>query len=154
MAPASAACAAVSSVDPSSTTRISCQAPAWRSARTTSATAAPSLNAGMTTDVEAGSAMPRRRPDQRPPRLGGVGAGGRAGAGRVAEPVHLQLADAILHVLEDLAAAGDQVGDEADEQHLEADDEQHRGQDQRLQLSVAAAGPVVIEEAQRDEEPG
>src|SRR3954453_13895489 len=120
MAPAPAACAAVSSVDPSSTTRISCQAPARRSARTTSATAAPSLNAGMTTDVEAGSAIPRRRPDQRPSGLGsGVGAGGRAGPGRVAEPVHLQLADAILHVLEDLAAAGDQVGDEADEQHLE-----------------------------------
>src|SRR3954453_5544079 len=108
MAPAPAACAAVSSVDPSSTTRISCQAPAWRSARTTSATAAPSLNAGMTTEVDAGSAMPRRRPAQ---RAAGVGAGRRGGPGRVAESVHLQLADAILHVFQDLAAAGDQVGD-------------------------------------------
>src|SRR5688572_23281287 len=148
VAPASAACAAVSSVDPSSTTRISCQAATWRSARTTSATAAPSLNAGMTTDVAAGSAMPRRRPDQGP-----IGVG-RLGIDRRVRTVELQLADAVLHVLEDLAAAGNQVREQADQQHLEADDEQHRGQDQRLQLPVAAARPVVVEEAQRDEQAG
>src|SRR5829696_339923 len=123
MAPASAACAAVSSVEPSSTTRISCQGPAWRSARTTAPTAAPSLNAGMTIDVAAGSAMPRRRPDQRP-----LCVRCRGGVARRAGPVQLQLADPILYVLEDLAAAGDQVGDEADENHLEADDQQHRGE--------------------------
>src|SRR4029453_4443635 len=119
-----------------------------RSAPTPPPPAAPSLNAGMTIDVDPGSAMPRGRPDQRPFGVGG------GGSPRLAQTVPLQLADAILHALEDLAAARDEVGDEPDQEHLETDDEQHGGEDQGLQLSVAAADPVVVEEAQRDQEAG
>src|SRR5579872_6670564 len=54
-APASAARDAVSSPDPSSTTRISCQRSAAASPRTTTPTDADSLNAGITTDVRPAS---------------------------------------------------------------------------------------------------
>src|SRR5689334_20121297 len=140
VAPAASAWRDVSSVDPSSTTRISSQGAAWRSAVTTSPTAAPSLYAGMTTDVAAGSAMPRRAPDERALRCGRRGRAGVVIA-------QFELPDAVLHVLEDLAAARDEVGDEADQHHLDADDEEHRGEDQRLQLSVAGPVHVVVEEA-------
>src|SRR5579864_8980355 len=52
-APAAAACAPVSSVDPSSTTRISSQGAAAARSRTTTPMDAASLNAGMTIDVRA-----------------------------------------------------------------------------------------------------
>src|SRR5580693_2234264 len=52
-APAAAACAPVSSVDPSSTTRISSQGAAAARSRTTTPIDAASLNAGITIDVRA-----------------------------------------------------------------------------------------------------
>src|SRR5205809_527522 len=52
-APAAAARADVSSLDPSSITRISCHAPAARRSATSGPTDAASLNAGMTIDVAA-----------------------------------------------------------------------------------------------------
>ena len=56
-APVAAACAAVSSDDPSSTTRISRHAAEADNARTTAAMAADSLYAGMTIETDRGSAM-------------------------------------------------------------------------------------------------
>src|SRR5882762_2713395 len=52
-APPADALALVSSVDPSSTTRISCHDPALRRSPTTDAIDVASLNAGMTMDVAA-----------------------------------------------------------------------------------------------------
>ena len=43
-------------------------------------------------------------------------------------------AHAVEQIFEQLAVGGDDVGEQADEQHLEADDHQHRGGDQRLQV--------------------
>src|SRR5262249_2952943 len=68
-APAAAASAPVSSLDPSSTTRISCHGATARRSVTTDAIEPASLNAGMTIDVAAGfdalsiglSAAPPRR---------------------------------------------------------------------------------------------
>ena len=55
-APASVARVDVSSVEPSSTTTISCHGPMSMRSLTTVAMTEPSLNAGMTTVVDAGSA--------------------------------------------------------------------------------------------------
>jgi hypothetical protein len=43
----------------------------------------------------------------------------------------------VQQVLEQLAVAGDEIGDQADEHDLEADDHQHRREDQRLQVPEA-----------------
>ena len=69
-----------SSVDPSSTTRISCHGAACRRAATTSPTAAPSLNAGMTTTSTRDQPCRVARPDERPLGVGGrrVAPGGAA----------------------------------------------------------------------------
>src|SRR5882757_640901 len=70
-APAAAACAPVSSVEPSSTTRISSQGAAAARSRTTTPIESASLNAGMTTDVRAAfeaSAIVLGRPQHEPHR--------------------------------------------------------------------------------------
>src|SRR5262245_40883355 len=67
-APAERAISPVLSVDPSSTTRISCQRPAADTPRTTSPTAAASFRAGMMTEVTSGAATdsPAERVSKRP----------------------------------------------------------------------------------------
>src|SRR5712691_137519 len=63
-APALRASSAVPSVDPSSTTMISCQDATERRPATTDAMAAASLNAGMMTETDEGSATDGFNPKQ------------------------------------------------------------------------------------------
>ena len=101
----------------------------------------------MTTDVVDGSAMRDLTARLlRPSWPRSDGAGGCS--------VEFDRADAVEQVLDQLAVAGDHIGHQADEQHLEADDHQHRRQDQRLQVPVARAGEVVVEKPRRDGEAG
>src|SRR5262245_61006483 len=67
VAPTAEAFALVASVDPSSTTRISCHAAAPRRSATTRPIAEASLNAGMTTDVAFGSGISHQLRDDTVP---------------------------------------------------------------------------------------
>src|SRR5439155_24400133 len=66
--------------------------------------------------------------------------------GAVAQ-AQLELADAEERVLEQPAVVADQVGDEADGDRLEADDEEHRAEDQALYVAGAVAEEIEDEEA-------
>src|SRR5436190_10051810 len=102
VAPAPAACVPVPSVDPSSITRIWCQAAAAFSSETTDAMAAASLQAGMTTETARGSAIVP---------LGSL----VLGFDRRPGLPQFHHADTIQQVLEQLAGAGDDIGQQSDQ---------------------------------------
>ena len=139
-APAPLAWAAVSSVDPSSMTRISCQRRGGERARgRPRRSRRPRCSAGMTTETVPGrpSAVVCRRASRRSRR--------RPSSSMPPHPIE--------HILEQLARAGDRVGQQTDQDDLEADDHQHRRQNQRLDLAVAQVREeIVVEEPQRDRE--
>ena len=68
----------------------------------------------------------------------------------------LHASHAVEQVLEQLAVGRDDVREQTDQEHLEADDHQHGGIDQRLQVAAAAGErrEVVVDEPQRDREAG
>ncbi len=137
IAPAPAARAPVSSVEPSSTTMISCHGPAAASADDDLGDRPrASLKAGMTTETSDGIGQRQRSQRRSAPaavasraarrrRLVGVAAG------------QLERAHAVEQILEQLAVGRDHVGEQADQQHLEADDHQ----DRRRRSATADAGP-------------
>src|SRR5450759_1599236 len=71
----------------------------------------------------------------------------RAASGRpVRGRVGLDAPHAPLDVLEQLAVDAHQLGEQAEDDQLEADDEQHRGQQDRLDVPAALAERVVEQE--------
>ena len=122
-APAAAARALVSSVEPSSTTSTSRQRAAERRALDDLANRASLVVRGNDDGDGAGIGHLARRP---PPSLA------RPDRARRTE---LHPAHAVQEVFEQLARARDRVGDEPDQHDLEADDHQHRGQNQGLNLA-------------------
>ena len=57
-----------------------------------------------------------------------------------------QAAEPVEHLFQDLAVETDQIGDQADQEDLEPHDQQHCGEDQRLEMPGSLAGKVEKKE--------
>ena len=138
VAPAAAARARWSRrCDPSSTTMISCHGPAAPQ-RGDDLGDGVRFVVGGNDDGDRRTARPLSAPTRSRVRLARRRSAARRLRRALAPARQLERADAVEEILEQLAVRRDHVGEQADQQHLEADDHQHRRQDQRLRCDRAA----------------